>query len=97
MGQDPGPDTAQQDHRQYCNRVGPKACVSEELKDVRAAALINHSGSSSASEVGLNFPPHHSAVAHGSSRFVEPCATKWYWYRFVPLTGTNGIFRPFQL
>ena len=43
-----------------------------------AAALIKHYGSSSASEVGLNFPPHRSVVEHGSFRFVEQ-------------TGTNGI------
>ena len=43
---------------------------------VRATTLINHSGSSSTSEVGLNFPPHRSAVAHGLSRLVAPTGTK---------------------
>ena len=66
---------------------------------VRAAALINHSSSPSTSEVGLNFPPHCPAAAHGSYRLVPPTGTKGgHWYRFLPKTGTNGLcFPPFRL
>ena len=66
---------------------------------VSAAALINHSGSSSTSEVGLNFPPYCTTVAHGSSRLVAPTGTKGrHWYRLVPPTRTNGLcFPPFRL
>ena len=76
---------------------------------VRATALINHSGSSSTSEVGLNFPPHRSAVAHGLSRLVTPTGTKAlqlyrlvlptgttgnHWYRLMPPIGTKGLYFP---
>ena len=80
---------------------------------VRATALINHFGSPSTSEVGLNFPPHRSTVAHGLSRFVAPTGTKgdhWFqllpstgtkgphWYRLMPPTGTKGLcFPPFGM
>ena len=58
MGQDSGPQKAQQAHRHSGVGLGPEACSSEEFDGDGGAALINRCGRSSASEVGLNIPPH---------------------------------------
>ena len=58
MGQDSGPQKAQQAHRHSSARLGLEVCNSEEFNEDGGAGLINKSCGSSASEVGLNIPPH---------------------------------------
>ena len=48
---------------------------------VSATALINHCRALSASEVGLNIPPHHAA----------PVPAQGHWSRLVAPTGTKGL------
>ena len=61
---------------------------------MREAELINQSNSPSTSEVGLNFPPHRPAAAHGSYRLVPQTGTKGrHWYRFMSKTWTNAHFQ----
>ena len=58
MGQDSGPQKAQQAHKHSSARLGPEAYNLEESNGDGGAGLINRSCRSSASEVGLNIPPH---------------------------------------
>ena len=94
MGQDSGPQKAQQAHRQSSVKLGPQACSSEEFEWEEAAELINRCGALSTSEVGLN-SHHHAAVQGHWSRLVARTGTNstlWSW--LVPRTGTNEAVAP---